>query len=1013
MATVRSISVQLRAEVANYIQGLTRARAATSDLVNELSKAEEQRAVFERLGTGITIAGAGIAAGVGLATRAAIEWESAWAGVEKTVDGTETQLAALEEELRAMARELPATHAEIAAVAEAAGQLGVRTEDIAQFTRTMIALGETTNLTADQAATSLAQLMNIMGTAPENVERLASALVDLGNNSATTERDILEMAMRIAGAGAVVGATESDVLALATALASAGIQAEAGGSSISRVLIEISTAVAQGSDKVGQFAAVAGMSARDFADAFRRDPVQATNAFIVGLGRMNEAGQDVFTTLERLGFSEILVRDALLRLASAGDLLTQSLETGARAWEQNRALAEEAEKRYATTAAQLEIARNQLNDFAIEMGATFLPIVAEVAGAVGAVAEAFGALPDPVQSALGFTAALTGGVLLLGGAILNVVPRIAAYKQAVEQLQASQGMAATAVDRLNRSMRATITWGTRAAGAVAALQLAGAALNAVLGSSLNPQIDALALGLRGIAAGARPTGEAARLLGGDLEKIRDQIVFLARDDARSQIVRYGQSFLEWLVPGLDATETSLTKTRERVAALDAALAQMAREGSVNEARLAVLQLANEFDLSFEQMMALLPELAGVFEVNAGRISEGSVILATDLEHVAGQFDLVGEGAEGAAADMLLAWAQANDEFVSLVQAQADALDQLATEQEEAAERQKVSLEELADDYELTADRIIKELEKQLDAQRNWQENMITLAGRVPPAVLDELARLGPEGAPLVQALVDASDEEMLRFIELMGQRGAQGGEGFAVTLAASGPKLAAIAEELGADTAMQIAAAMAANGTTLEEEAERLGIRVVEKFGPTLDGIPDIHIEVDENSLNTAEQELSNVARGRTSTVTVNVQPGAIPRFGVSVLNREGGVYTHAQDGLLREAQVFAPVAPARYAFAEPATGGEAFIPRFGDRERSLAIADAAAQWHGGRVVDMLGGPFQWRGQRPSVTGGDGAASSTVNTTYNVFPQRADFTVRDLETLQRVQDTRARVGRPG
>jgi hypothetical protein len=101
VATVRSIAVQLRAEVANYIQGLKRARAATSDLINELSKAEEQRAVFERLGTGITIAGAGIAAGVGLATRAAIEWESAWTGVEKTVDGTETQLAALEEELRA------------------------------------------------------------------------------------------------------------------------------------------------------------------------------------------------------------------------------------------------------------------------------------------------------------------------------------------------------------------------------------------------------------------------------------------------------------------------------------------------------------------------------------------------------------------------------------------------------------------------------------------------------------------------------------------------------------------------------------------------------------------------------------------------------------------------------------------------------------------------------------------------------------------------------------------------
>src|SRR5690606_826976 len=97
VATVRSVSVQLRAEVANYVSGLARAKAATSDLVDELSKAEEQRAVFERLGTGIAIAGAGIAAGVSLATRAAIEWESAWAGVAKTVDGSEAQLAALEE----------------------------------------------------------------------------------------------------------------------------------------------------------------------------------------------------------------------------------------------------------------------------------------------------------------------------------------------------------------------------------------------------------------------------------------------------------------------------------------------------------------------------------------------------------------------------------------------------------------------------------------------------------------------------------------------------------------------------------------------------------------------------------------------------------------------------------------------------------------------------------------------------------------------------------------------------
>src|SRR3546814_19713866 len=59
-------------------------------------------------------------------------------------------------------------------------------------------LGETTNLSADEAATSLAQLMNIMQTAPEDVDRLGSAVVALGNNGASTERDIVEMSQRIA-----------------------------------------------------------------------------------------------------------------------------------------------------------------------------------------------------------------------------------------------------------------------------------------------------------------------------------------------------------------------------------------------------------------------------------------------------------------------------------------------------------------------------------------------------------------------------------------------------------------------------------------------------------------------------------------------------------------------------------------------------------------------------------------------------------------------------------------------
>src|SRR5690606_25669368 len=118
-------------------------------------------------------------------------------------------------------------------------------------------------------------------------------------------------------------------------------------------------------------------------------------AFVAGLGRMQAQGQDVFATLEELEFTEIRMRDALLRLASSGDLLNRSLETSARAWEENNALSEEAERRYETAAARIQIARNQLNDFAIDMGAVFLPMVAEAADAVAGLVGFFADLPEP------------------------------------------------------------------------------------------------------------------------------------------------------------------------------------------------------------------------------------------------------------------------------------------------------------------------------------------------------------------------------------------------------------------------------------------------------------------------------------------------------------------------------------------------------------------------------------------------------------------------------------------
>ena len=162
------------------------------------------------------------------ATKAAIDFESAFTGVIKTVDGTDAELEKLKNGILEMSKTMPESASDIAKVAESAGQLGIKTKNIEDFTKVMVMLGDSTNLSSEEAATSLARLANITGMSQDKFSNLGSSIVACGNNFATTESEITNMAMRLAGAGSQIGLTEADIIGLSTALSSVGIEAEAG-----------------------------------------------------------------------------------------------------------------------------------------------------------------------------------------------------------------------------------------------------------------------------------------------------------------------------------------------------------------------------------------------------------------------------------------------------------------------------------------------------------------------------------------------------------------------------------------------------------------------------------------------------------------------------------------------------------------------------------------------------------------------------------------------------------------
>lgn len=352
--------------------------------------------------------------------QASMDFESAITGVAKTTDLTDEELADMSDAIKAMSTEIPASTTEIAAVAEAAGQLGIQKDALLDFTRVMTMLGTATNMTAEDAATALARFANITGMSADNYDRLGAVIVDLGNNFATTESEITQMGTRLASGGKLAGLTEPQIMALAAAMSSVGIEAEAGGTAMTQTLNAIEKAVATGEDSLQSFADVAGMSADSFAEMWNTDALGALTAFIRGLGNLDEQGESAVLVLEDLGLTGIRQSNMLKSLALAADQMDSAIQTANTAWDENIALTNEANKRYATTQSKLDMMQNAYNNLKVAVGDAFTPALRD---AYDAGTDVLNVLGEFVQE----NPALVKGVATFTGVVGGATVALTAY----------------------------------------------------------------------------------------------------------------------------------------------------------------------------------------------------------------------------------------------------------------------------------------------------------------------------------------------------------------------------------------------------------------------------------------------------------------------------------------------------------------------------------------------------------------------------------------------------------
>lgn len=763
--SVRDVLVRFRATVDGFTTPVDKATAS----VEQLRASTEKMQAWDKVSTGALAAGAAITAGLGFAVKAAMDWESAWTGVLKTVDASPRQFEVLEDQLKELARTLPASATEIAAVAENAGQLGIRADDIGRFTKTMINLGEATNLTADEASTAIAQIANIMGTTGEDIDRFGAALVALGNNGASTERDIVQMAQRIAASGKLVGLNETDILAYASALSSVGIEAEAGGTAISQSFTQISNAVDQGGQKLTTIAHTAGLTSAEFRKAFEKDAAGAVARFVTGLNAVEEQGGSASRVLDDLGMSGIRQKNALLSLATSGDLLANSLKISSQAWSENTALANEAARRYETTESRMKMAANTATQAAASIGENLLPVLAGMADGVAKVTTAFVQLPGPLKSVIAYGSAFAGIGLLGLGAAMKLAKGLA-------DLKGNVGTLAEAFPKLSSKM-GSVNWTRVAVGA----GVATAAITALLaiGKAWSDQAEKMTLTSEGVADGLSAIGKggvglaplelqltklqaAYAAIGSNTAGIRDVPQFLktAADNTTNW-----EKQVSATMAGFLGLKDSVVLVNDEADKLDQGLNGLATAGNVEEAQRAfreirdqaalagvgVAQLSPVFD-TYNQTLQQTAAQLGVTQLSAeelGRWMAGE-IPASVKAAAAAHPELVTALTD--AQQAMLGEKAASDDVSSALQAQAEQTRAAAQAQIEASGSQVAWHQTLADTKKALDDVTVSV------NKSHTEINLNTKAGRANQTTLDKLAGTALNTAAAMEKSGSSTDD---------------------------------------------------------------------------------------------------------------------------------------------------------------------------------------------------------------------------------------------------------------
>ncbi|HAV6109628.1 TPA: phage tail tape measure protein [Acinetobacter baumannii] len=417
---------------------------------------------------GLMIAGAGAAA-MAVPVKIAIDYESAMADVAKVVDGLKDEAGkitpaytAMSNQIVEMTTRLPMAAKDIAAIVAAGAQSGIAKNELLGFAESAVKMGVAFDITADQAGQSMAEMRAAFKLTQPQVVALADRINYLGNTSPNKADKIMEVVQRIGALGEVGGFASSSIAAMAASLTS--VEPDVAATGIKNMILALTKGESATKGQSAAFKKL-GLDSVQVSKDMQKNAEATVAKVIEGIQKL-EKHEQVAITNELFGSEALPI---VMQYSQGLDTLKKNLNAVSDAKVYAGSMEAEYAARAATTANNIQLAKNHMAALGITIGNVLLPGVNSLIGSFNGV---MGSVQKWSQANPGLSSGLVkiaiGAIAIVGGLSALSIGLIAVFGPMMMVGRAFGAVALAAKGMSMALLTNPITW--------IVLAIAGAAL---------------------------------------------------------------------------------------------------------------------------------------------------------------------------------------------------------------------------------------------------------------------------------------------------------------------------------------------------------------------------------------------------------------------------------------------------------------------------------------------------------------------------------------------------------